>query len=72
MKTKPKIITERYDIEYRLEKNSLGKKIEIWYIRDLTWKKHGKIIAKFWQKGPANLALEYLNHKKKIRKKKYL
>ena len=44
--------------------------MDVWYIRDITKKKYGKIIAKFWVKSYADLSLEYLNGKKKLRKRR--
>jgi hypothetical protein len=70
MKARQGLITERYEIEHRVEKNTMGKDKDYWYIRDLIYKKYGRIIARFTLEGPAKLSLEYLNHKKKIRRRK--
>ena len=62
--------TERFEMEHHEEDNGVGKLVDVWYIRDITKKKYGKIIAKFWVKSYADLSLEYLNGKKKLRKRR--
>jgi hypothetical protein len=70
MKANQSFYTERYELEHRQEENGVFKLIDIWYIKDVTKKKYGKYVAKFWVKSLAELSLEYLNHKKKLRKRK--
>ena len=70
MKAAQSLSTERFEIEYRTEKNGVGKEVDVWYIRDITQKKYGKIIAKFWVESFAELSLEYLNGKRKLRKQR--
>ena len=57
MKAAQSLSTERFEIEYRTEKNGVGKEVDVWYIRDITKKKYGKIIAKFWVESFAELSL---------------
>lgn len=70
MKTSTKLITDRYELRHRREDNALGMETDYWFMYDMTKKMYGSIIAKFWEEAPAKMALEYLNHKKKIRRRK--
>ena len=44
----PQFYDNRYIKEQVKEENSLYKLVDIWYIRDITIGRHGKIVAKFW------------------------
>tara|TARA_R100000687_G_C6324940_1_gene106808 strand:+ start:176 stop:406 length:231 start_codon:yes stop_codon:yes gene_type:complete len=70
VKSTQTFITERYELQHRREKNALGIETDFWFIYDMTKKRYGKIVAKFWVETPAIMSLEYLNHKKKLRKRK--
>ena len=70
VKSTQTFITERYELQHRRENNALGIETYFWFIYDITKKKHCKIVAKFWVETPAIMSLEYLNHKKKLRKRK--
>ena len=61
---------DRYELLHYVEKDTFNKDADFYYIRDNTKGKHGKIIARFYALGEAELSLEYLNQKKKIRKRR--
>jgi len=65
----PTIISERYRVEEKEEHTAMDKPIQVWYIRDQIKGKHGKLVGKFYQESLAHMSVEYLNHKKKIRKR---
>ena len=67
VKSTQTFITERYELKHRRERNALGIETDFWFMYDMTKKRHGKIVAKFWVETPAMMSLEYLNHKKKLR-----
>jgi len=72
MKLTPTLLSERYHLEERQDLDALDRPIQVWYIRDELKGKHGKIVGKFFIESLAVQSVEYLNHKKKIRKRTVL
>jgi len=62
----------RYMVSKKFEQNSLDKEVPVWYIRDTTKTKHGKLVAKFWDERLVFLVAEMLNDKYPIRRRKRL
>lgn len=63
-------IVDRFQIEHKVEDNVLGKPHDIWYIKDWGQGKHGKYVARIYEKKLAEQACELWNKKKKMPKSK--
>lgn len=63
----------RFTMKEHREVNALGKMHSLWYITDVTKGYHGTIVGRFRLKSMADVALEALNKKWKLKnKRKYV